>query len=97
MTQRELAERLNIPYPTFNGYVRGRHSISIDLVQRIADELGVSVFLLINREPLPADSQELTEEERVAVARYRLLTREQREMIVQNMELFIKQNRTKNG
>lgn len=69
--------------------------MTVDFVQRVANALGVSVFMLINGEPLPADTEELTEEERETVARYRVLTWEQREIITQSMELFIKQNRTK--
>lgn len=94
-TQKELSERTGIAYTTLNGYLCGRSGISIEVIRQIADGLGVSMYVLLNGESLPSDYQELSEEERGVVRLYRLMNQDQREVIVQSMELFTRQNREK--
>lgn len=96
-TQKWLASQLDMPYSTFNGYICGRHRMSIDMVKRIADALDVSYYVLLNDESLPADSLELNEDERQMLARYRLLTHGQRTMIRNNMDFLIDQNPHQKG
>jgi transcriptional regulator with XRE-family HTH domain len=93
MSQKELAAITGIPYTTLNGYLCGRNQIPLRVLPNIAKGLGVSSTLLLNEEPLPADALELSQEERELVKQYRQLTRDQKEILVQNMALFIRQNR----
>lgn len=90
--QKELAYRLNLPYATVHNYISGRSPMPLDVIKQISEVLDVSLFLLLNEEPLPADSTELTKEERALLGRYRLLRRAQREMVDQITELFLAQN-----
>ena len=96
VTQKDLARRMGMKYTTLNGYLCGHNRIPLDVIKQIASALHVSVFLLINEEPLPADSMELTQDERAIINRYRQLTMEQQEIIAQSMDLYFRHNQEKN-
>lgn len=73
MNQKQLHEATGISRSTLSEYVRGTRSPTVDNAQKIADALKVSLWTLLNGEPLAVESEELTEEERRLVGGYRRL------------------------
>lgn len=74
VSQYELARRADVHPNSISSYVTGKTAISIALLFKFAEALGVSPWLFLNGEPLPVTSEDLTEKERRMVALYRNLT-----------------------
>ncbi|MDU4860765.1 MAG: helix-turn-helix transcriptional regulator [Terrisporobacter othiniensis] len=49
LKQKEMADKLNIPANTYNGYETGKRSPSLEVTKEIADFLEVSVDYLLGR------------------------------------------------
>ncbi len=81
MTQAELAKRTGLSKSSINGYVRGERKLTIDAAQKIADALEVSLWTLLNGDPLAVTPIDLTQRERTLISEYRRLDEEEREAI----------------
>lgn len=95
LSQQELADRTGIPRGSISSYVTGRAAVSIEMAYKIAEGLGVSPWTVLNSEPLPADPLDLSQAEKELVTNIRSLTKHQREIIDQNVQLMLKHNREK--
>lgn len=49
LMQKQMAEKLNLPPNTYNGYETGKRSPNLEVTKYIADELNVSVDYLLGR------------------------------------------------
>lgn len=49
LMQKEMAEKLNLPPNTYNGYETGKRSPALDVAKHIADTLDISVDYLLGR------------------------------------------------
>lgn len=56
LMQKEMAEKLNLPPNTYNGYETGKRSPSLEIATQIADALNVSADYLLGR----TDNRNLT-------------------------------------
>lgn len=92
MQQKVLAKKAGLPVSTVNGYITKGRGIPIEAAAKMADVLGVSLLTLLNTEAMPIKPLELTEAESLMVTEYRMLTRSQRELVAQIIELLRKQN-----
>lgn len=67
LMQKEMAQKLNIPANTYNGYETGKRSPSLDVVRHIADTLNISTDFLLGRTAVKLnDEHEIIDDERVA-------------------------------
>lgn len=62
LTQKQLAEKINVTHVSISGYENGNRSPDTDTLEKIADYFGVSTDYLLGRtdtlEPTPLDSEE---------------------------------------
>lgn len=49
LMQKEMAQKLNIPSNTYNGYETGKRSPNLEVAKQISDALDISVDYLIGR------------------------------------------------
>lgn len=80
-TQKDIHILTGISRSTLSEYIRDSRSPTIENAQRIADALGVSLWTLLNGDPLAVKEMDLTEKERCMVGEYRLLTKEEHEFL----------------
>ena len=92
MKQRTLADKLDIPYSTMSGYMTDRNRLPLDIVVKIAQELGVTTDYLLGLVDEPERPLKLSQSEQRMVAAYRTLSRDQRELIAQNIRFMQEQN-----
>lgn len=92
VSQTELAERTGIPRANISAYVTGRAAVSVEMAYKIAKGLGVTPWTVLNCEPFPISSLELTKGEEELITQFRSLTDQQRELIEKGVALMVRQN-----
>lgn len=88
MAQKELAQRTDINESTMSRYINGSNDIPSKALVKIASALKVSVYTLINGEPLNAQSIELTKYESSLIGMLRTLSPDQQKFIFQSINLL---------
>jgi transcriptional regulator with XRE-family HTH domain len=78
LTQQELAERLSVEPATLSRYETGARPISLALLSKAAEELGVRLVYLVGDQPQPGDEPGLED----LLAAWRALDAERRELAV---------------
>lgn len=91
MTQKELAQALDITPAALGNYVRNMREPDYDTLLKIADYFHVSTDSLLNH---TFDSK-LTRDEETLLELYRSLNPEQKEFYLEQGKIFIKQNKRK--
>lgn len=95
ITQKQLAQQLNISYSTLNGYVNNNREPDYTTIIAIANYFDVSVDYLVgslgNRQMDDLSAEELT-----LIELFRFLYDDQREFFIEQLKLILKQN-SKNG
>ena len=97
MRQKELAADLGLPLSTLNGYLTGRRQIPHETLRLIAEKLGITMDYLYG---LTDDSRRpfrLSKAERSLIQDFRQLSRDQKELIAQNIRFMQQQNRDRWG
>lgn len=67
LMQKEMAQKLNIPSNTYNGYETGKRSPNLEVAKQISDALDISVDYLLGRtdikrfEDFPPEVKRVTE------------------------------------
>lgn len=92
MKQRTLADKLDIPYSTLSGYMTGSNRFPLDIIVKIAQELNVTSDYLLSLVDEPERPLKLSQSEQRMIAAYRTLSRDQRELIAQNIRFMQEQN-----
>ena len=92
MKQRTLADKLDIPYSTLSGYMTDRNRLPLDIIVKIALELNVTTDYLLGLVEEPERPLKLNQSEQRMVTAYRTLSREQKELIAQNIRFMQEQN-----
>lgn len=93
LTQKQLAQDLQIPVSTMGGYVQGTSEPDFDILRILAKYFHVSADYLLNIQTGKTESHEENELLRV----YRSLTDEQKEMYIEQGKLYIRMNSKKNA
>lgn len=91
MTQRQLAEALDITPAALGNYIRNVREPDYNTLVRIADYFHVSTDFLLNHY---TDFQ-ITHEEEILLHLFRSLSDEQKEFYLEQGKIFIKQNNKK--
>ena len=91
MSQKEFADKLNMPTTTLNGYIKRGHSPDYATLKRMASILGVSTDYLLEFD----SSNALSINEHVLVNQYRKLDESQKELILSQVNLITAQNNRK--
>ena len=84
--QTDVAKMLGISQGMVSNYISGSNSISLDKLEKIADFLGVSLWTLLNGEPLPVTPLDITEREATVIAEYRRLSPDQQDKLYDLMK-----------
>lgn len=92
MKQRTLADKLDIPYSTMSGYMTDRNRLPLDVIAKIAQELNVTTDYLMGLVDEPERPLRLSQSEQRMVSAYRTLSKDQRELIAQNIRFMQEQN-----
>ena len=92
MKQKALAKELHITEAMLSNYLTGRNDMPVEVLVRLAERFGVSMDYLVGLRDDPAVPMPLSEGERAMVTAYRTLSREQKELIAQNIRFMQEQN-----
>lgn len=90
--QKLLAASLGLPQSTLSNYVTGRTSTPPEVLAKIAAYFHVTTDYLLGLTDDPAPPYPVSAGERRLLEGLRTLTPEQKEIIVQNVELMKRQN-----
>ena len=90
--QKTLAKELHITEAMLSNYLTGRNDMPVEVLVRLAQRFGVSMDYLVGLCDEPSVPMTLTDGERTLVAAYRTLSREQKELIAQNIRFMQEQN-----
>ena len=91
--QKRLAAALNLTESTLSNYVTGRTIIPPDVLVRIADYFSVTTDYLLGRSDSPLPPFSVSTSEQSLIEHFRTLGKEQKELILQNIDLMTQQNR----
>ena len=92
MTQRQLAQELDITPAALGNYIRNIREPDFDMLLRIAGFFRVSTDFLLGHQN---KKEELTRSEELLLQIFRSLTPDQREIYLEQGKLFIRQNNKK--
>lgn len=90
--QKRLAAALNLTESTLSNYITGRTNIPPDVLVAIADYFSVTVDYLLGHSDNPLPPFSTSPSEQGLIERFRTLSREQKELILQNVDLMSRQN-----
>lgn len=83
MTQKELANKLNVPASTLNGYIKGYREPNIQFIKKVVAALNVSADELLDTE------LKLKKKERKLIQAFRKLSKKQRKKILEKIEFMV--------
>lgn len=90
--QKTLAKELHITEAMLSNYLTGRNDMPTEVLVRLAERFDVTVDYLVGMCDEPVIPMTLSEGERTMVTAYRTLSREQKELIAQNIRFMQEQN-----
>ena len=90
MTQKQLAELLQIPYRTLNGYVRTSREPDYETLKNIAKTLHVTCDYLLDFEPI--DLRTVKTKELALIKEIRVLTADKQELMFEMIKVMKKQS-----
>ncbi|MCI8464523.1 MAG: helix-turn-helix transcriptional regulator [Lachnospiraceae bacterium] len=91
MTQKQLAEALDLSPSALGNYIQGSREPDYGTLIRIADYFHVTTDFLLNH----SQKSRISHEEELLIHTFRSLTREQQEFYLEQGQIFIRQNRKK--
>jgi len=91
--QKKLAQEFHITEAMFSNYLTGRSDMPVDVLVKIAQYFSLSMDYLVGLTDEPRAPMSLSEAEQELVESFRKLSREQRELIVQNIRFMLEQNK----
>lgn len=90
--QKTLAGDLEMPPSTLNGYLTGQRQIPHDVLKKIADLYGITMDYFYGVTNDCDRPLRLSQMEKNVIQGFRTLTREQKELIAQNIRFMQQQN-----
>lgn len=90
--QKVLAKEFHITESMMSHYMTGRNEITVDVLVKFARRCGISMDYLVGLTDDPEPPYPVSSSERELLSQFRTLSREQKELIAQNIALMLKQN-----
>ena len=90
--QKALAKEFHVTETMLSNYLTGRNDMPVAVLVKIAQRFDISMDYLVGLCDEPEQPMSLSEGERALVSAYRTLSREQRELIAQNIHFMQEQN-----
>ena len=97
ISQKQFAEKISVPYTTFNGYIKDKREPDFGTLKQIAKHLSTSVDYLLeltNSPDIKPNSQLSTEEISLLDA-YKHLHSDYKELLLEQSKLLLKHNNKK--
>lgn len=95
-TQKNIAEKLNIPLNTYTQYELGNREPTVSTLIKIANLYNVSLDYLLENPNTPKQQSEFTLQEEEIIDIFRELSDENKEMILRNFYILLNPNRREN-
>ena len=92
VSNKVIAELLHVADNTVSGYVRDKSEMTFESLMKIAGLFHVTTDYLLGLTDDPNPPYPVSTGERAMLESFRTLNREQKELIVQNIELMRRQN-----
>ena len=90
--QKKLAQEFHISEAALSNYLTGRSEMPVDILVKIAQRFDLSMDYLVGLTDEPSRPVHFTVAERDMVEAFRKLSREQQELIIQNIRFMQEQN-----
>lgn len=90
--QKRLAKEIGLTESVISNYTTGRSNMPIEVLVKVAEYFGVTVDYLAGVTDDPALPLKLSKRERQMVEGFRVLSQQQKELILQNIRFMQKQN-----
>ena len=90
--QKALAKEFHVTEGMFSHYMTGRNDIPVDVLVKFAQHFHITMDYLVGLCDDPEPPFHLSTQEKQMVTQFRTLSREQRELILQNLKLMQEQN-----
>lgn len=90
--QKVLAKEFNVTESMLSHYMTGRNEITVDVLVKFARRCGLSLDYLVGLTDDPNPPYPVSDVERAMLEKFRGLSREQKELIHQNIQLMFQQN-----
>ena len=90
--QKMLAKEFHITEAMLSNYLTGRNDMPVEVLVKIAAYFDISMDYLVRLCDNPRTPMQTSDEERALISAYRTLSREQRELIAQNIRFMQEQN-----
>lgn len=96
MTQRQLAEALDLSPSALGNYIQGTREPDFSTLMRIADYFHVTTDYLLNHSVNAKNARkDISHREELLLHIFRSLTEEQQEFYLEQGQIFLRQNRKK--
>ena len=92
VTQKKLAKEFHITEAMFSNYLNGRNDIPVEILVKIAQYFEITTDYLVGLSDSPVPTINLTRAERDLIDGFRALSKNQKELIMQNIRLMCEQN-----
>ncbi len=90
--QKALAKEFHVTESMMSHYMTGRHEITVDVLVKFASYSGLSMDYLVGLTDDPNPPYPVSSSERAMLEHFRSLSKEQKELVQQSIELMFQQN-----
>ena len=90
--QKMLAKEFHVTEAMLSNYLTGRNEMPVEVLVKIAKHFDISMDYLVGLCDSPNVPMPVSESEQTLIAAYRTLSREQKELIAQNIRFMQEQN-----
>lgn len=92
--QKKLAQEFHVSEAALSNYLTGRSDMPVDILVKIARYFNLSMDYLVGLSDEPHPSMTLNKNEQDMIQHFRQLSKDQRELILHNIQFMLEQNRT---
>jgi len=90
--QKMLAKEFHVTETMLSNYLTGRNDMPVEVLVKIAKHFEISMDYLVGLCDKPKAPMQISDGEQTLIAAYRTLSRDQRELIAQNIRFMQEQN-----
>ena len=90
--QKVLAKEFSVTESMMSHYMTGRNEITVDVLVKFARRCGLSMDYLVGLTDDPYPPFPISPKEREMLGQFRVLSNEQKELLINNMEFMSQQN-----